>query len=123
MYFDWRGFGNLTRGLRGRISLAILLGLCASAFGIARVALLGVLLARVFTGADISRRVTGLAAGLAAAVLLRGLCDHARTVIAHQNAGFVQQKLRGQLLRQDRPTRAGGLVCRRAHRWRHAVID
>src|SRR5476651_305785 len=85
MYFD-RRLWELTRGLRGRIGLAILLGLCGSGFGIARVALLGILLARVFTGADLGT-VSLLAAGVAVAVLLRGLCDHARTLIAHQNAG------------------------------------
>ena len=54
MYFD-RRLWQLTRGLRGRIALAILLGLAAAAFGIARFALLGVLLARVFAGAGFGR--------------------------------------------------------------------
>src|SRR4051812_10399962 len=95
MYFDWR-LWELTRGLRGRIALSILLGLLASAFGIARVALLGVLLARVFTGAE-TEAVVWLAAGVAAAVLLRALLDHLRTVIAHGTAGRVQESLRGRL--------------------------
>ena len=95
MYFDWR-LWELTRGLRGRIGLSILVGLLASAFGIARVALLGVLLARVFTGADTATLVW-LAAAVTAAVLLRGLLDHWRTVIAHGTAGRVQQDLRGRL--------------------------
>ena len=46
MYFD-RRLWELTAGLRGRIGLAIVLGLLASGFGIARFALLGALLARV----------------------------------------------------------------------------
>src|SRR5436305_1841798 len=95
MYFDWR-LWELTRGLRGRIALSILLGLLASTFGIARVALLGVLLARVFTGAE-TGTVVLLAAGVAAAVLLRALLDHLRTVIAHGTAGRVQEDLRGRL--------------------------
>src|SRR6185369_8379758 len=82
MYFD-RRLWELTRGLRGRIALAILLGLLAAGFGIARFALLGVLLARVFTGGEPST-IALLAVGVAAAVLLRALLDHARTVIAHQ---------------------------------------
>src|SRR5947199_6921235 len=49
MYFD-RRLWQLTRGLRGRILLAIALGLVAAALGIARFALLGALLARVFSG-------------------------------------------------------------------------
>jgi hypothetical protein len=50
MYFD-RRLWQLTRGLRGRILLAIAIGLAAAALGIARFALLGALLARVFSGA------------------------------------------------------------------------
>ncbi|HEX3952349.1 MAG TPA: thiol reductant ABC exporter subunit CydC [Stellaceae bacterium] len=95
MYFD-RRLWELTRGLRGRISLAIFLGLCGSACGIARVALLGVLLARVFVGAGVGT-ITALAIGVGVAVLLRAAFDHARTVIAHQNAGRVQQELRRRL--------------------------
>ena len=49
MYFD-RCLWRLTRGLRGRIALAILIGLVAAAFGIARFTLLGTMLARVFAG-------------------------------------------------------------------------
>ena len=95
MYFD-RRLWELTRGLRGRIGLAILLGLLASGFGIARFALLGALLARVFTDAGFTIIAT-LAAGVAAAVLLRALLDHARTIIAHNNASRVQEALRGRL--------------------------
>ncbi len=49
MYFD-RRLWVLTRGLRGRIALAIVIGLAGAGFGIARFALLGALLARVFAG-------------------------------------------------------------------------
>jgi ATP-binding cassette subfamily B protein len=95
MYFD-RRLWELTTGLRGRIACAILIGLLASVFGIARFVLLGALLARVFEGAGIAIVAT-LAAGVAAAVLLRALLDHARTIIAHQNASRVQEELRGRL--------------------------
>jgi ATP-binding cassette, subfamily B, bacterial len=95
MYFD-RRLWELTAGLRGRIALAILIGLLAAGFGIARFALLGALLARVFTGSGFAIIAT-LAAGVAAAVLLRALLDHARTVIAHNNANRVQEALRGRL--------------------------
>ena len=63
MHFD-RRLWELTRGLRGRIALTILIGLLASGFGIARFVLLGALLARVFTGAD-----TGVLIGLAIGVV------------------------------------------------------
>ena len=69
MYFD-RRLWELTRGLRGRIALAILIGLAAAAFGIARFVLLGALLARVFTDAGFVI-IAILAAGVAASVLLR----------------------------------------------------
>jgi ATP-binding cassette subfamily B protein len=95
MYFDWR-LWQLTRGLRGRILLAIAIGLAASALGIARFALLGILLARVFTGAGFAA-IAQAAIGVALAVLLRGLLDHSRTVIAHRTASRVQEDLRGRL--------------------------
>src|SRR5438477_471125 len=95
MYFD-RRLWQLTRGLRGRILLAIAIGLAAAALGIARFALLGALLARVFSGAG-SAAVAMTAFGVAGAVLLRGLLDHSRTVIAHRTASRVQQDLRGRL--------------------------
>src|SRR5689334_18131741 len=95
MYFD-RRLWELTRGLRGRIALAIGLGLGAAAFGIARIVFLGMLLAAVFIGADTGHLVL-LAAGIAGAVLLRALLDHARTVIAHENGAIVQEMLRGRL--------------------------
>src|SRR6202158_4950167 len=95
MYFD-RRLWELTAGLRGRIVLAILIGLLAAGFGIARFALLGALLARVFVGAGVAILAT-LAAGVGASVLLRALLDHARTIIAHNNASRVQEALRGRL--------------------------
>src|SRR5438067_11710632 len=95
MYFD-RRLWQLTRGLRGRILLAIAIGLAAAALGIARFALLGALLARVFND-DGFAIIAILAAGVAAAVLLRALLDHARTIIAHNNASRVQETLRGRL--------------------------
>src|SRR5207302_10004436 len=86
----------LSDGLRGRIALAILIGLAAAAFGITRFVLLGALLARVFAG-DGFAIVALLAAGVGMAVLLRALLDHWRTMIANENAGIVQETLRGKL--------------------------
>jgi len=95
MYFDRRLWG-LTRGLRGRIALAILIGLVAAGFGIARFALLGALLARVFTGSGFAV-IAALAIAVAGAVVLRGFLDHCRTLIAHGTATQVQHDLRGRL--------------------------
>src|SRR5438105_8257993 len=95
MYFD-RRLWQLTRGCRGWIALTILLGLVASVVGIARFAILGVLLARVFDDAGIVA-VAVPAAGVAVAVVLRGLIDHRRAMISHHTAVRVQDELRGRL--------------------------
>jgi ATP-binding cassette subfamily B protein len=95
MFFDMRLWG-LTRGLRGRIAGAALLGLAASILGIARFVILGLLLARVFAGAQLAA-IALPAAGVAAAVLLRGFVEHWRTLIAHRTASRVQETLRAAL--------------------------
>jgi ATP-binding cassette subfamily C protein CydCD len=95
MYFDPR-LWHLTRGLRGWIALAVLLGLIASVVGIARFAILGVLLSHVFNGAGFFA-VAVPAAEVAVAVVLRGIVDHQRTMISHRTAARVQEDLRGRL--------------------------
>ncbi|HVB15368.1 MAG TPA: hypothetical protein VNF04_02430, partial [Stellaceae bacterium] len=95
MYFD-RRLWELTRGLRGRIAAAIGIGLLAAGFGIARFALLGALLARVFAGSGIGT-IALLAVGVAIAVVLRALLDHLRTLVAHRTADRVQEDLRARL--------------------------
>jgi len=95
MYFD-RRLWQLTRGLRGWIALAVLLGLIASVVGIARFAILGVLLSHVFSGAGFSA-MAAPALGVAIAVVLRGVVDHHRTMISHRTAARVQEDLRGRL--------------------------
>src|SRR3981189_564116 len=95
MYFD-RRLWQLTRGLRGWIALAILLGLVASVVGIARFAILGVLLSHVFDGAGFFA-IAVPAVGVAVAVILRGVVDHHRTMISHRTATRVQEELRGRL--------------------------
>src|SRR5215813_10465409 len=95
MYFDphlWQ----LTRGLRGWIALAVGLGLIASVVGIARFAILGVLLSHVFAGAGFWA-IAVPALGVAAAVVLRGIVDHHRAMISHRTATRVQEELRGRL--------------------------
>src|SRR6516164_6678336 len=95
MYFD-RRLWQLTRGMRGWIAVAILLGLVASVVGIARFAILGVLLSHVFNGAGLWA-IAVPAMGVAAAVILRGLVDHHRAMISHRTATRVQEELRGRL--------------------------
>src|SRR5215472_6553902 len=95
MYFD-RYLWRLTRGLRGRIALSIAVALAAAAFGIARFTLLGTMLALIFADAGMLS-IAMAAFGVAAAVMLRGLLDHYRTMTAHQTAARVQTELRGRL--------------------------
>ncbi len=95
MYFD-RRLWELTRGLRGWIVFAILLGLVAAVVGIARFAMLGVLLSHVFNGAGFLG-VAIPAVGVAAAVLLRGSIEHHRAMVSHRTATRVQETLRGRL--------------------------
>src|SRR5579863_111347 len=95
MFFD-RRLWQLTRGLRGRILAAILVGLVAAAVGIARFVLMGLVLARVFQGAGLLA-LAAPAGGVAAAVVLRGFFEHLRTMVAHHTATRVQEALRGRL--------------------------
>jgi ABC-type multidrug transport system fused ATPase/permease subunit len=95
MYFD-RRLWELTRGLRGWILFAILLGLIASVVGIARFAILGVLLSHVFKGGGFLA-IAVPASGVAAAVLLRGAIEHHRAMVSHRTAARVQEELRGRL--------------------------
>ena len=74
----------MTGGLRGRIALAIIVGLLALAVGIARFAFLGQFLARLFQAAPTADLVVPLVATLAA-ILLRAWLDHVRTMIAHRH--------------------------------------
>jgi ATP-binding cassette subfamily C protein CydCD len=95
MYFD-RRLWELTRGMRGWIALAIVLGLVASVVGIARFAILGILLSHVFDGGGFLA-IAVPAVGVAAAVLLRGTVEHHRAMVSHRTASRVQESLRGRL--------------------------
>jgi ATP-binding cassette subfamily C protein CydCD len=92
MYLDRRLLA-FTRGVRLRIAGAIALGLLQVITGIARLALLGWLLARVFAGASVDELVLPLAL-TAAAIVARGFFEYWRTVLAHRNAAIVQASLR-----------------------------
>ena len=90
MYFDRRLWGAMA-GLRGRIALAIALGLAATAAGLARFVLLGMLLAGLFEGAPFLTSAA-LVATTVVAVVLRGVLDHARTEVANATAAVVQAR-------------------------------
>jgi ATP-binding cassette subfamily C protein CydCD len=95
MYLDPRLWA-LTRGVRLRIAATVLVGLAAVAVGIARLVLLGWLLARVLHGESLSS-LTGAIVLTAAAVALRSLLDYTRVMMAHHTAARVQTRLRQNL--------------------------
>jgi ATP-binding cassette, subfamily B, bacterial len=92
VYLDRRLLA-FTRGVRLRIAGAVVLGLFQVLAGIARLALLGWLLARVFAGASLADLGVPIAL-TAAAIVVRGLFEYARTVVAHRTAARVQARLR-----------------------------
>src|SRR5712692_4568599 len=95
MYIDWR-LWEFTRGVRLRIVATVALGLCQVAVGIARLALLGWVLGRVFAGAGLRELVLPVAL-TAAAVLIRAGLEYTRATYAHRTAALVQTRLRQRL--------------------------
>ena len=95
MYFD-RRLWQFTEGMRLRIAGAIVLGLLSAAVGIARLALLGWLLGRVFQGEGFGDLVLPIVA-VAAAMLARGVLEYWRTMVAHNTAALVQLQIRARL--------------------------
>ena len=98
MYFDSR-LWQFTEGLRLRIAGAVLLGLLSAAAGIARLALLGWLLGRVFRGDGIDDLILPLVA-VAVAMVARGVLEYWRTMAAHHTAALVQLRIRARLFDQ-----------------------
>jgi ATP-binding cassette subfamily C protein CydCD len=85
-----------TRGVRARIASAVAIGLLAIGFGIARLALLGWLIGQVFSGRPFNELVLP-ALLIALIMVLRGVAEHWRAVVAHGTAARVQKKLRRTL--------------------------
>ena len=82
-----------TKGVRWRIAGAVGIGLLAVGLGIARLGLLGWLIGQVFLGRPISEMVPSVLL-IALVMVLRGLAEHWRAVVAHGTAAMVQKKLR-----------------------------
>ena len=92
MHFESRLWA-FTKGLRLRIAYAVVIGLAATVFGIARLALLGWLIGRIFAGDGFSDLLLPLlAVGLV--IVLRGALEHWRAIVAHETAAKVQLHLR-----------------------------
>ena len=95
MHFEPRLWA-FTKGVRGRIAYAVAIGLVAVALGVARLALLGWLIAQVFAGAGASDLVLPVAI-VAAVMVLRGWFEQWRAMVAHETAAMVQKHLRRAL--------------------------
>jgi len=95
MHFEPRLWA-FTKGVRGRIAWAVLIGLVAVSLGVARLALLGWLIARVFAGDGLSE-IAPAAVGIAVVMVLRGVFEQWRTMVAHETAAIVQKRLRRNL--------------------------
>ena len=95
MFLDAR-LWLLTEGVRGRIAIAVLIGVFAYTVGVARLALLGWLIALLYRGVALTELLmTG--AVVAGVMVLRGVLEHWRTLVAHETAARVQVQLRGRL--------------------------
>lgn len=95
MYFSLR-LWRLTAGVRLRIALSVVLGLMTAAAGIARLALLGWLLSRVFDGDGPSALALPILA-VAAAIALRAVLQYFKEGVAYTTAARVQETLRARL--------------------------
>lgn len=95
MYFNLRLFA-MTVGLRGRIVLCTLLGLTAVGVGISRLALTGLIIARVFEGAGLSS-LTFLIMLVAVLIGLRVILQYLRDVLSYQTATETKIELRRRL--------------------------
>jgi len=92
MHFEPRLWA-FTEGVRLRILGAVLIGLIAVGFGVARLALLGWLLGEIFAGRELASLALPIAL-IAGVMVLRGAFEHWRTMLAHETAARVQKKLR-----------------------------
>ena len=95
MYFDRRLWG-FTKAVRGRIFWAVFVGLISAAVGVARLGLLGWLLAKIFSG-EPADALFGPFILVAAIMALRGFLEYGRNMVAHRTAAIVQMKLRKKM--------------------------
>ena len=85
-----------TRGVRWRIAAAVAIGLLATGLGIARLGLLGWLIGQIFAGRDAASLEAPILS-IAFVMVLRGVAEHWRAVVAHETAARVQKVLRRTL--------------------------
>ena len=92
MYFNLR-LWEMTKGLRSAIFLAAFVGLIAMGIGIARLAITGVVIARLFQGEDFSSVIVPLII-VGALILLRGLFQYVRDAVSYRTSTRTKIELR-----------------------------
>ena len=98
MQFDIR-LWSFTKGVRGRITYSVIIGMISTSLGVIRLAMLGWLIGLIFQGKSVDELIVPII--LAALVmLLRGFFEHWRTMMAHKTSAIVQKKLRNRLFDQ-----------------------
>ena len=95
MHLEWR-LWSFTEGFRGKIAFSTILGLISSAFGVARLAMLGWMIGLLFKGEPVTELIW-LIVLIALIMILRGMFEHWRAMTAHKTAALVQKKLRRKL--------------------------
>ncbi|MGL4961993.1 MAG: ABC transporter ATP-binding protein [Inquilinus sp.] len=110
MHFEPR-LWQFTQGVRLRIGWAVAIGLVSVALGVARLALLGWLIGQVFAGRPLAELVPSIVL-IAGIMVLRGVAEYGRVMVAHETASRVQARLRRSIF--DRIAALGpGTVARR----------
>jgi len=85
-----------TKGVRARIAATVAVGLLGVGCGIARLGLLGWLIGQIFMGRPLGELMLPILL-IAGVMVLRGVAEHWRAVLAHETAARVQKVLRRTL--------------------------
>ena len=121
MYFNLRLWG-MTKGLRGAIFVAAFVGLIAIGIGIARLAITGVVIARLFQGESFSAVVPWL--GLVAVlILLRGAFQYVRDAVGYRTATQTKILLRRRLYQHSLALGPGHFDQRRTGDVLTSIVD
>ncbi|MCC7271251.1 MAG: ABC transporter ATP-binding protein [Alphaproteobacteria bacterium] len=92
MHFEPRLWA-FTSEVRPRIAGTVAIGLASVALGVARLGLLGWLIGQIFLGRALSSLLVPIAL-IAVVMMLRGVFEHWRALVAHETAARVQKRLR-----------------------------
>ena len=88
MHFELRPW-RFTKGVQHRIVFSVVIGMLSTILGVARLALLGWVIGLIFQGQNLSGLVTPIAL-TGGSIILRGLFEHWRIMVAHHTAAMVQ---------------------------------